>query len=323
MKKSVFLCLCDVYALSLFLFIGCSPRLNQPVDTTVTTTPSLVPTMTKTRAPISTLTPIPTATPTITKTPLPMNTLTAQERESYVREFLTGDPKCELPCWLGITPGETTWNEAEQILRYFGVRIGATLLDDQATVFHGTGGFDFEEKDIYNGFGFGERAEHIDFILITSHGYNNIQEFQTLWKNYSPEILMKTFGIPDQVVLNITIPGPSPYRGYFLWLFYEQLGFMVRYDGGVLDAPIFHICPKIDQNGDIDTIKLSLQSHDSPFPLGYFDPILTDTNPSTAYLRVFHSIHDATGMDEKEFYDIFVKEEPACFNTQRDLWNVK
>lgn len=246
------------------------------------------------------------------------STLTPQERENYVRESLSSNSNCKLPCWWGITPGETTWKETEELLHYLGVRIGAVPGYGPNTIFHGTGGFDFEGISIKNGFSFEETDGVIDAILIDSDGYNKPEEFQTLWKNHSPQKILGTYGVPDRVWLNVT-HAYALSRGYHLWLFYDKLGFMIRYPGAVLDAPVLHICPVME---GVVAINLSLQSPDSPLPLERFDAILEDIRleTETGKTRVLHSIQDATGMDEKEFHDNFMHEESTCFDTSQDIW---
>ena|GEM_PF-1161036 len=72
---------------------------------------------TNTVAPIvrPSITPVPTLTPlTPSLTPLP--TLPLDEAEALVLELLETNGGCELPCWWGITPGGTTWQEAFNFL---------------------------------------------------------------------------------------------------------------------------------------------------------------------------------------------------------------
>ena len=266
-----------------------------------------------------------TPTPSGVKTQVPVNTLTAQEREGFVREMLTSSSNCKLPCWWGITPSITTWAETEQLLQYLGARIGASPGYDPDTVFHGTAGFDFEGLSLKNSLSFQEYNGIIDAILIRSDGYNKLEEFQVLWRDYAPPKVIMTYGVPDRVWLTIPSSFTSEYRGYYLWLFYDKTGFMIRYHGQVLDAPILHICPRFGGDGYIAQIEIRMQSPDSSLPLDRFDAILEDVRKrtDTGKLRVIHSIQEATGLDEKELYRIFVQENPACFDTPRDIWTSK
>jgi hypothetical protein len=54
-------------------------------------------------------------------------------------------------------------------------------------------------------------------------------------------------------------------------VFYDVLGFMIRYPGDVKDAPVLHVCPVIK---GMRAINLSLQVPNSPLPLERFDAIL-------------------------------------------------
>jgi hypothetical protein len=260
--------------------------------------------------------------------PTPVNTspsqptLTSQERENYVQESLSSGSNCKLPCWWGITPGETTWDDAEQLLLYLGVRIGAVPGSDPETIWHGTGGFDFEGISINNSFGFVESDGVVDVILISSEGYNRPEEFQALWKNYSPKKILERYGAPDRVRLNVT-EAYALGRGYHLWFFYDELGFMFRYPGDIIDAPVLRVCPVIERMRAID---LSLQAPTSSLSLERFDAVLEDIRleTETGKTRVLHSIQDATGLDEKEFYNMFMSEEqPTCFDTPQDIWSIK
>jgi hypothetical protein len=214
--------------------------------------------------------------------------------------------------------GKTTWKDTEDLLHFLGVRIAEVPGYDPNTILHGTGGFDFEGRSIKNGIFFQEADGIVDAILINSDGYNNLEEFQNLWKNYSPKKVFETYGVPDRIWLNVTEPYGST-RGYHLWLFYDKSGFMIRYPGDVMDEPVLHICPVLE---GLRAIDLSLQPPASPLPLERFDAILEDIRlgTETGKTRVLHTIQDATGLDEKEFYNVFVQEESPCFDTSVNIW---
>jgi hypothetical protein len=102
-----------------------------------------------------------------------------------------------------------------------GVKVGAVPGYEPNSIFHGTGGFDFIDirgKSIFNRFGFQESNGAVDAILITSEGYNTPEEFRLLWKSYSPKSILKSYGVPDRVWLNVT-EAYALGRGYHLWFF--------------------------------------------------------------------------------------------------------
>lgn len=86
-----------------------------------------------------TSTTLPTLTPELIEIPLeqsptpdehtPTVAVTAtwnlQQVLEYVRELLTDNAECVLPCWWGIEPGKTTWQMAEAILSPLALQIGA------------------------------------------------------------------------------------------------------------------------------------------------------------------------------------------------------
>ena len=110
---------------------------------------------------------------------------------------------------------------------------------------------------------------------------------------------------------------------YHLWLFYDRLGFMIQYPGGMRDASVLRICPVSEA---MQAIELNLQASNTPLPLERFDGILEDIRlqTETGKTRGLHTIQEATGMNEKELYDLFVTEEDlTCFETPSNIWDVK
>lgn len=261
-----------------------------------------------------------TTTPTLSVA-LPVNTATIQERERFVSESLSDNNDCRLPCWWGFVPGETAWKDVEELLLYLGVRIGSVPGIEPDTIFHGTGGFDFAGKSIFNNVSFEEKKGLIYAIHITSEGYNNPEEFQSLWQNYAPQRIMLAYGMPDRILLNVVDPY-SAYGGYYLWFFYDKLGFSVRYPGDFLVEPILRICPGI---GTIGKIDLNLQSPQNHLSLDRFDPLLEEKRlgTETGKLRIVHSLQDATGLEDIEIYNTFISDGESCFDTPQDIWRVQ
>lgn len=305
------------------LVSGCVAADESPVSTSLLPTYESLPTLTIT----ATLSPSPIMTqtaffptPTIASTPLP--TLTAEKRLNFTKELFRTNGNCKLPCWWGVIPGEATWPEVEVFLEYVGARTGSQLLND-GSVYHGTGGFDFDlpEGIIANRVGFLERAGVIELITIYSEGYSNPKAFQEQWAAYSPNLLIKEYGVPSRVWLESISSGPvTEHRiaGYTLWVFYDHLGFLVLYEGYGEYEPIYHFCPRFENGEDIRFIEMYLQSPDNPNPIEVTTGIIgLEIAP---YPRV-QSIKDATGINITEFYNLFVQEDiQACFDTPRDIW---
>lgn len=106
----------------LILLAGCSATSQNPMVTpTIQPTVTLFPTVTSIFAtPSVTPTLAPTFTPTATPAPLPprtpLPTLSGEEDFLNFISFI-GKEDCQLPCWAGIIPGKTSWDEAIFALR--------------------------------------------------------------------------------------------------------------------------------------------------------------------------------------------------------------
>ena len=108
--------------LILFISTGCAPatetipKINPTVTIEPQETSSLTETQTKVVLPTRTI----ASTLAITETPLAtwtsLPTLTNKEANLRMTDWLQGSQDCLLPCWAGITPKKTTWQEAKQVL---------------------------------------------------------------------------------------------------------------------------------------------------------------------------------------------------------------
>lgn len=103
-----------------------------PVATTIPDPTSIVtiqPTNTPTHQIQFTSTPhgTPLPTPAFTWTSLPiLPTLSTSGADLLISDLLINNGGCKLPCWWGIMPGETPWNEAYQTLSTFATIDGSS-----------------------------------------------------------------------------------------------------------------------------------------------------------------------------------------------------
>lgn len=265
-----------------------------------------------------------TETPTFRVTTTPRPTLEAKEREDFLQDLMNSNGGCQLPCWWGVTPGKTTWQEAEQLFHVMGLNTQSTPSSTRPAAHFRWVSIKFEEKPLYEALGFYEQEMRIDGILVSGNSDYHPTGFQSLWDHYSPDRLLGTFEVPSRVFLRapgVTGIGNRGKKGYILWIFYDHLGFMVRYDGEVDDLPIYHICPSVSETGSrIFRIDISMQSPNAPYDLADYDGILIDEKGSDTV----KTIDEAAGMSVEEFYSIFTnKDKPACFDTPHDIWPKK
>ncbi|MEW5869740.1 MAG: hypothetical protein AB1894_10735 [Chloroflexota bacterium] len=312
---------------------ACQPvKATQPLPTsTIKMSPIASFTATQTSQPIPTSTlvmtsayPIATSTlviPTTTQTPLP--TLTASERIDKFRELLTTNLGCRFPCWWGITPGKSTWAETRQFLTYLGPeKISSRTIMASKTLYIPSG-FDLKVKKqtdglpgyIYNTLFFVEEGGIVERIHVNAVGFTNYIEFQRLWINEMPRVILREYGIPSRIWF-WTYPSLMGHsHGYDLWLIYDQQGFILYYEGLLeVDEDIFHICI-YDDGREIAAMKMHLQSPDDPTPL-----------ERMGYLTSFEDlgildIEAASGLSVEAFYQRFTRDDqPACFETPIKIW---
>ena len=331
MKTKTLTILLATVALSSLLLLGCSAPQSTltsiPTSTTVVSSPypkdTSTSAATQMATPLPSSTPIPpisSPTPTMTLTSLP--TLTAVERLAFTQELFLTNSGCMLPCWWSITPGVSNWLEVEVFLNFIGAKTSPQILN-AGYVYHSAGGFDLvvSESTITNRFGFLEREGGIELIAVRSDGYGNPVAFQEQWALFSPKRIIEKYGAPSRVWLESSSSGPvteDRVAGYTLWLYYDQFGFLILYNGYGEFAPTFHFCPRFENGKDIRSLKMYLQSPVNPNPVEVTAGIIgleIDPFPEV------QSIEEATSISVTEFYNLFAQEEmPACFDTPRDIW---
>ena len=104
----------------LLSLVGCSSKQTTSPTATLSSQPTFEKPPTKPLpSPTLTLTPTPTPTYTLTPSPTwtPLPTIVSDTGLQIYFTWLEGNDACRLPCWAGITPKNTSWNEAEHILQ--------------------------------------------------------------------------------------------------------------------------------------------------------------------------------------------------------------
>lgn len=303
----------------MLLFTACGRDSSTPV------LPKATASLPSQLLPQSTVTPIPSSlpiiitTPTllpITQTPTVAPTLSLDEREALILELLKTPSGCELPCWWGIVPGQTSWAETQKFMEHLNAKTSIYSTSGNNVVH--SGGVDFAKHSIYNRVTFTEQGGMVEGITINSFS-NNPSVWKTDWASYSPEQIISKYGQPDRAWLGTAssfVESGGSSMPYTLWLFYDNLGFAVQYDGVVKYEPVYRICPAFGENGQLlDEIDLFLSKPSNHTPLEQF------ANVRPEKMKYIRSIDEATGLNVEEFYKLFTQgDKPACFETPRDIW---
>ena len=139
--------------------------------------------------------------------------------------------------------------------------------------------------------------------------------FNALWRGYLPREILRTYGEPDRVWLYTSPILIGDRHGYDLWLIYDQLGFILKYEGFLqITGESFQIC--ISNSGEhIDILEMNLQSPEDATPLESMgDPVIDED-------RGVLSIEAATELTKKEFYELLTQnDESVCFDTPMSVW---
>lgn len=282
-----------------------SPSLKLTENPEIKSSPTIVFRQTPTGGNI----PVATGTSMVsTSTWIPDSTLTSEETKSLVNELFQTNRDCLLPCWWGIVPGITTWQEANSFLAQFA---------------HITGGISHQDKTLQVQFvqipGSEDRSTGVltHIYIVKNSVIESIEVSLGNRSSYSLSTFLKTYGQPDEVWINTySTEYPVGVLPFLAALFYPQRGILAIY------GPL-----KAEFNG---TIVSACQWDNQPFMLGLWSPTQKITFMETA--RRFRMnpdepgflllpIEDATEMSVQTFYEIFktpgIKE---CLETPREKW---
>jgi hypothetical protein len=278
------------FAICFMLLLAVSCRqLSPPLDT------STAPSVTLTQTPISTWTPLPT--------------LPTSEAADLVQDLLTKNSGCRLPCWWGITPGETSWQEAQQFLTTFATRIGqgqsGVIVEDGMTYEVTNYSVTYRIKDVSEGGGvsFSTRNGIISTIYV---GTNSTLQSYQLYQ------LLSEYGIPEKVLINTYNNSPSDFLPFSLALFYSNYRILASFEfEAKKEGKYLRGCPQTigpflqlwrpDRIWTVQDIELAVSGPDSTNPL--------------------RPLGEVTNMSIDDFYETFKNpENKSCIETPADFW---
>lgn len=259
----------------------------------------------------------PTPTTRATAMEVPVPTLTSDERALQVKEWLSTNAGCKLPCWWGIEPGRVTWNNVREFLNRIGAR--SSSYEESGMLIHETSGFDLDREHVFNSVSFVENSTQITAIIINASGLKGSQNFKRVWASFSPEKIIPAYGIPSRVWVKsrstVHEGSPGPTMPYSVWIFYDQLGILFRYSGNVKYQSTYKMCPAFGEQGNLsDYLDIYLQSPDTDISLEQIPTVKYNAEG-----RI--SLEEASGISINEFYELFtISEVEPCFATPRSVW---
>lgn len=274
---------------------------------TLTVSETVTPLQLLTKTPASTITPTDTPVPTASWTPLP--TIPPSEFPDRLLDLMDSNAGCELPCWWGIVPGETTTAEALYFLTQFPMAIGE--LRTQEVFYKG-------ESHNTSAFGFSidipsKLMGTIDVFSSDETVVSILVHLEQYRKNYQLEQLLKSFGKPSEVYFSAQASSPIAKLAPTIFILdYREKGILVWYE-----YPTIRIADNLQfcSNSEMTSFELWDPGLDvySRFTVDEYIDIITGF-PSKR-------LADATTFTLDSFYETFVNSGSGkCIETPANLW---
>lgn len=185
----------------------------------------------------------PSLTPTITLTPLPA--LNPTEVKETIKTLLQNPVDCMAPCFWNITPGKSTLNDSLRIFTHFGLKTKSTTFDDKE--FYGVR-YDFD-KGLSILVTLTIKDKVVENLRVDIHPEKQKAGVPREWPVYSPEALIKRYGLPTSVEFSGD-RGGAPL--YVMIMYFDNHDLIVEYESDNL-GPQLQICPLADQ---IDLVRI-------------------------------------------------------------------
>lgn len=290
------------------VLLGCASNSNSITSIPATTTGmSLMENPTDTPTPISTLTNAQPSTAMPSNQPKPLPTQGDLSDEEYIYQLLQTNGGCELPCWLGIVPGETHWDEAERFLS--SLSLGIDLIKDETTT--EVNGISIRRREFHIYVDTGDATTYRFRLLTRDNLVTGIRVSSPLTNyHFLLKDLLSNQGVPDKIFIftrsNVMEP-PTPFN---LILFYQEQRFLAAYSTLVykeneqITACLDDVGPGLiifPEKNDLSD-QLIAEIFIGPDPIGVL------------------SVDDALGMSPADFYETYRNSETSCLITPADIW---
>lgn len=306
------------------LFVACSSQSNGGTDSnrvpTLSSSPSLTLKIFPTVTPEKTSTVAPSIQVTTTrlaktKTPTFLPTMLPSLAQDQIVELIKSNGDCELPCWWGIKPGETRYQEINKLLSPLTIRQPYIAGDVSQ---HALLEYFFPIPETLSFLG---RREVDLRIIYEQSKLIYIEVIGLQWHEYSLSELLSKYGPPDEVIVHTFqwVPGSAP--PFALFLFYSEKG-ILAYFPSLVEKNEVQVTESTIRGCLSVSADLSLWSPKNSWTLDeavkhMTVPILEQEDKPRL------SIYEATGMSVFEFYETYKNSTVTpCIDTPKNLWPV-
>jgi hypothetical protein len=238
-------------------------------------------------------------------TPIP--TLAGEDAKRKVAYLLETNGNCSLPCWWGITPGRTTWSEAEPYLETFALGISPTGFSKQ------------NDLAFYNAEIPDPNSNSPTDYLFAGFAVNNSGVVEIIDSTSIKSIsdTLDNIGVPSQVWVEIISNfGPGPLL-FTLALFYND-GVMVVYEGTIYpdNDNFILICPKNILTASSHIWVWNFTMIQTFEDIGKFSSLIAPLSPNR-----FKLLNNISDMRPQSFFDYYIDPSATqCIKTPLSDW---
>ncbi len=325
-----------LFIASMLCMSGCVSG-NQPISSPVSTMElarnTLTPPLTNTLSPTISRTKIPTGTPTLTFTLVP--TLSADEAYAYMFKFLNNGPDCRLPCWWGITPGQSTVLDVQtQLMAFSGVAEYTHIGKSKGWL---VGNLDIlypnnENITVVIDTAYLARSDdnRVSVVSLSTQAYKKTNDslemlyghplYNTIFEDFSLSAVLYDYGPPNHIFVTADVlyvgldNNPLPTDTFMIRLLYPDHGIFAQYRMPVERVgDKFRFCPS-KAFISLDLLSPNLKHYQDVLLAiggweGFFPPSEYNKTPE-----------EALGMTVEEFYRQFRSPTDRCLETPISIW---
>lgn len=303
-------------AFAIFLS-ACSSNANPPSIAISTVNITAKPTFTS----------LPVPTQTLAPSPIPViPTLSLDQARLEFLDLLANNGNCDLPCFWGITPGQSSFQEAIMIL------VPLTDISDFTHFEKGIGAID--PAYIEDGL-----TIHTNISFLTGSGNQTVSRLAFIarvlkkadngftdvfdWPFFSEQLgyymlpnILTEYGNPTTVMLSTMakLPSTGVPGGFKILLLYPDQGILINYTMQMQVAGENIMgCPSYSH--------IELDLYPSEQTTSFFN-LLEPSGWLQIIQNTYKPIGEATAMSKEDFYQIFSQQTDKCILTPANLWPV-
>lgn len=227
--------------------------------------------------------------------------------EAFVIQLLQTNGGCELPCWWGIVPQETRWEDTERFLSGIVNRIEKTRDETE----NGADGKPHQNREFHVYVDIGQTKPYLFAVRTKDDLVTEIYVSQPPTKHhFSLRELLNNQGVPSKIFMHTHSNVIEPPTAFTLVLYYQVPQFLVVYKTLVYK--------------ENEEITACLDDVDPTIAIISGEEGLTDQQVQEFFLgpdpRGVLSVENALGLTPDAFYETYRASETICITTPANIW---